>query len=104
MTSPYTRADQQALGELERAVGHLVDELATWRRRCQKAEAELQALKSEGGMVPGDAALRARGRALELEAENLDLRARVERARDMVLDLQRRLIFVDEAGSPEPAS
>jgi len=104
VTSPYTRPDQEALGELERAIGHLVDEVATWRRRCQKAEAELQSLKADGGMVPGEAALRARGRALELEAENLDLRVRVDRARDMVLDLQRRLVFVDDAGSPEPAS
>ncbi len=96
MTSPYVRPDQQALADLERLLGHLTDELSVWRRRCQKAESEIQALKTPGGMVPGDDVTRVRGRALELERENLDLRSRVDRAREMVLRLQHRLDFLEE--------
>ena len=96
MTSPYVRPDQQALLELERLLGHLTDELSAWRRRCQKAETELQGLKVPGGMVPGDDVTRVRARVLDLERENLDLRARVDRAREMVLRLQQRLDFLDE--------
>ena len=99
MTSPYVRPDQRALADLERLLGHLTDELSAWRRRCQKAENELQALKTPGGMVPGDDVTRVRDRALELERENLDLRSRVDRAREMVLHLQQRLDFLEE---PKP--
>ena len=96
MTSPYVRPDQQALADLERLLAHLTDELSAWRRRCQKAESELQALKTPGGMVPGDDVTRVRGRVLDLERENLDLRSRVDRAREMVLQLRQRLDFLEE--------
>jgi predicted nucleic acid-binding Zn-ribbon protein len=96
LTSPYVRPEQQAVADLERALGHLTDELSAWRRRCQKAEVELQALKTPGGMVPGDDVTRVRGRMLDLERENLDLRARVDRAREMVQRLQQRLDFLEE--------
>ena len=101
MTSPYVRPDQPALADLERLLGHLTDELSAWRRRCQKAENELQALKIPGGMVPGDDVTRVRGRMLDLERENLDLRTRVDRAREMVLRLRQRLDFLDEPHSIE---
>ena len=39
----------QALAELERIAGLLETELAGWRRRCLKAEAEVEAAK---GRVP----------------------------------------------------
>ena len=47
-------------------------------------------------MVPGDELVRLRARALDLERENLELRARVDRARDMVLRLQQRLAFLED--------
>ena len=97
MTSPYVRPDQQAVAELERLLGHLTEELSAWRRRCQKAETELQSLKEPGGMVPGDDVTRTRGRMLDLERENLDLRSRVDRAREMVQRLQQRLDFLEDA-------
>ena len=96
MTSPYVRPDHQAVADLERVLGHLTDELSAWRRRCQKAENELQALKTPGGMVPGDNVTRVRGRMLDLERENLDLRSRVDRAREMVQHLQQRLDFLED--------
>ena len=95
MTSPYARPDTAALAELERVLRHLTDELAGWRRRCLKAETELQSVKSQDGMVPGDQVHRVAGKMLDLEKENLDLRTRVDRARDMVARLQQRLAFLE---------
>ena len=101
MTSPYVRPDQAAFGELHRLLGHLTEELAAWRRRCQKAETELHTLKTPGGMVPGDDVVRARSRMLELERENIELRGRVDKARAMVVELKQRLAFVDEDPQPK---
>jgi hypothetical protein len=80
---------------LERVLKHLTEELAAWRRRCLKAEGELQAVKGQDGMVPSDDVVRLRTRMLDLERENLDLQTRVDRARGMVEGLQHRLAFVE---------
>jgi hypothetical protein len=48
-------------------------------------------------MVPGDDVTRPRGRMLALARENLDLRSRVDRAREMVQRLQQRLDFLEDA-------
>ncbi len=72
-----------------------MDELAGWRRRTLKAEGEVQTLKAQHGMVPGDELVRARARLLDLERENLDLRARIDRTREMVQRLQQRLVFLE---------
>ena len=45
MAYTYERPDVRALDELETLVRHLLDELAGWRRRCLKAEADLQEAK-----------------------------------------------------------
>jgi len=95
LTSPYARPDLTALADLERVLEHLTEELGGWRRRCLKAEQELQAVKGKQGMVPGDELVRQQARLLDLERENLDLRARVDRAREMLVRLQQRLAFVD---------
>lgn len=97
MTSPYVRPDTAALTDLERVLRHLTEELAGWRRRCLKAESELQGLKAQGGMVPGDELLELRARLLDLERENVELTARMERAREMVGRLQQRLAFLEDA-------
>jgi predicted nuclease with TOPRIM domain len=103
VTSSYVRPDQAALAELERLLGHMTEELSAWRRRCQKAETELQQLKAQGGMVPGDDVTRVRGRLLDLERENLDLHSRVDRARDMVTRLQQRLTFLEDEAPADRA-
>jgi hypothetical protein len=95
LTSPYARPDTAAIADLERLLGHLAEELAGWRRRCLKAEAELQTVKGQRGMVPGDELVQLRGRLLDLERENLDLTTRVDRTRHMVGTLQQRLEFVE---------
>ena len=46
-------------------------------------------------MVPSDDLLRLRTRLLDLERENLELRSRVERAREMVTRLHQRLAFLE---------
>ncbi len=103
MTSPYVPPDRAALAELERVIQHLMDELVAWRRRCLKAEGALQGLSGQGGMVPGDDLVQAKDRLLEVERDNLDLRTRVERAREMVDQLQQRLLFlVDDREESEP--
>lgn len=97
MTSPYVRPDTAALTDLERVLRHLTEELAGWRRRCLKAESELQGLKAQGGMVPGDELLELRARLLDLERENVERTSRMERAREMVGRLQQRLAFLEDA-------
>lgn len=104
MTSPYARPDLLALDELERVLGHLGEELAGWRRRCLKAESELQAVKGKEGMVPGDDLVRLRARLLDLERENLELGARLDRAREMVGRLQQRMAFVEQGSGGEGAA
>lgn len=104
MTSPYVRPDLAALDQLERVLTHLADELGGWRRRCLKAEAELQSVKGKEGMVPGDDLVRVRSRLLDLERENLELETRLDRAREMLGRLQQRLAFVaDTAADAEDA-
>lgn len=96
MTSPYVPPDHAAFAELERAIRHVTEELVIWRRRCLAAENELQGLKGQEGMVPGQEILGFRARVLDLERENVELRSRVERAREMVARLQERLVFLEE--------
>ena len=96
--SAYERPDLAALDELEQLVGRLGDELATWRKRCQAAEAELKSVR--GGRAPAKAAApSARGPELDasrdrveaLEAENAALQARIDSARARVQALASRL-------------
>ncbi len=82
-------------------LAHLGDELGGWRRRCLKAEAELQSVKGKEGMVPGDELVRLRTRLLDLERENLELETRLDRAREMLGRLQQRLAFVAESPGDE---
>jgi FtsZ-binding cell division protein ZapB len=93
----YERPDARALDELETLVRHLLDELAGWRRRSLKAEAELQELRSAAGATGGDVS-KVRKRVVELETENQALRQRVDVARDRVRTLVGRLSFLEQGG------
>ncbi len=64
-----------AFRELEHLVRNLGEELATFRKRAHAAEARLKALSASPG---GDAS--AEERVATLEAENAQLRARLEQA------------------------
>jgi hypothetical protein len=97
------RLDARALDHLEGIVRELGDELAAWRARALKAEADV---KGGGGTAARDASPRGDGAArsavmTELEAENHALRQRIAAARGRVADLVARLAFLEEqAGAP----
>lgn len=95
MASNYERPDLATLAELEQLLRHLGDEVAGWRRRTLKAEAELQDAKSRGGVLAGPELLQARQRVIELEVENQALRHRIEGARERLQSLSSRLAFLE---------
>jgi len=95
MASNYVRPDLAALSELERMLAHLGDEVAGWRRRTQKAEAELQEARSRGGVLAGPELIQARQRVVELEVENQALLQRIESARGRLQSLSARLAFLE---------
>ncbi len=95
MANTYERPDLRTLDELDRLVAGVTDELAGWRRRAQKAETELAELKGHAGPVAGPELTEARRRLAQLEAENQELRRRVETARERVQALVSRLGFLE---------
>lgn len=96
MAYTYERPDQRSLADLEVLVRHLADELAGWRRRTQRAETELQELRSRGGAIAGPELVQARQRIVELETENQALRLRVDAARAQLGLFARRLDFLEQ--------
>ncbi len=102
MSEAYRRPDRQALAELEVLVRNATDELAAWRRRCLRAEAEVQELRGKAGVPTGPDHAQTRARLVELEQENLELRQRLEAVRERVTALAGRLAFL-ERGLQEPA-
>ena len=73
-TAPRERL---AIAELEVLLQRLGDELASFRRRAQSAEARLKELEGREG---GKASIELAGRATKLERENQRLRKRLETA------------------------
>ena len=98
MTYHYERPDQLALGDLEQVVNNLAEELAGWRRRTLKAEAELQQARANGGVLAGPELTQARQRVIELETENQALRLRIEAAKERLGVLAGRLSFMEQHG------
>lgn len=98
MAESYERPDLKALTELEELLSHLGDELAGWRRRSLKAEADLQEIRALGGKAAGPELAQARKRIIELETENHGLHQRVEAARERVRALASRLSFLEQGG------
>jgi FtsZ-binding cell division protein ZapB len=94
----YERPDVKAVDELETLVRHLMDELAGWRRRALRAEAELGELKGRAGVTAGPELSHARERIVELETENQSLRQRIESAKERVRVLAARLSFLEQGG------
>ena len=93
------RADARALDHLVVIVRELGEEIATWRARALKAEAD----HKSGGATPARGEAPARGESAaraavvaELEAENRGLRQRLDAARARVADLVTRLAFLEE--------
>jgi hypothetical protein len=91
MTSPYERPDRAAADSLRELVTAAGEELAAWRRRALRAEAELQELAANG-----PASGPAEGASPELVAEVAELRRRLSGAREQVDLLRTRLRFLEE--------
>jgi hypothetical protein len=84
------RPEFQALDELRVVLTSLKGELASWRRRALTAEADQTQLGLGQDVVAN------RERVVSLEAENLELRQRLDAARDRLAELISRLRFLEE--------
>lgn len=78
----------EAFRELTQLVGHLADELASFRKRALQAEGRLRELDTAG------AAPRLVERLNELERENAELNRRMDAARDRTRQMLERLRFL----------
>lgn len=96
MTQGYERPDAESLNELADLLQHVGEELAAWRRRSLKAEAELAEARSKGGVLAGPEMIQARQRVLALEVENQALRERIDAARSRLRVLAGRVGFLEQ--------
>ena len=103
MSQPYERPDQNALADLDQLFHHVAEELAGWRRRTLKAEAELQEARAHGGVLAGPELNQSRQRVIELEMENQALRQRIEGAKERLRALASRLSFLEQQGGGNAA-
>jgi len=90
--SDNERPELHAFRELESLVHHLVEELASFRRRALRAEARLKQLEG-GDAADSDSSLSAE-RVAELERENADLRQMVDGAKTRVKSVLDRVHFL----------
>ncbi len=84
------RPEFRALAELERVLGHVQEELASWRRRAHKAESD------RADMGVSQKALASRETIEALEHQNQEKLERLNLARDRVDGLLARLKFLEE--------
>ncbi len=96
MSSP-ARPDAKAYKELEILVRNLGEELATFRKRAQAAEARLKGIATKGG--GGD--VHAEERVAQLEAENAKLRERVDTAAARTRKMLDRVRFLRQQHNGE---
>ena len=97
------RPELKALDELESLLHHLEEELAAWRRRTQRAESEVQEVRSKGGVLAGPELILARQRVVELELENQTLRHRIRVAGERLGMVTQRLAFLEQDREDAPA-
>ena len=88
--SDSAHPEHEALVQLESVIGRVTEELAGWRRRALKAEADRSALGQDHDAVG------TRERIRDLEVRNADLEARLAAARDRTELLLSRLRFLEE--------
>ena len=84
------RAELRALQDLESVVTRVTEELTSFRRRAQRAEAARAELGLDTDLVG------ATGRVRDLEDENHRLHARLELAGGKVRELLARLRFLED--------
>jgi hypothetical protein len=96
LTHAYERPDAKAVQELGDLLQYVGEELAAWRRRSLKAEAELAEARAKGGVLAGPELIQSRQRLIELEVENQAFRERMDAARDRLRMLANRLGFLEQ--------
>lgn len=94
--SDSERPDLAAFRELAHLIGLLGEDMASWRRRAQTAEARVKELETTGPPAKGSSKSTA-----ALEKENAELRARVKAARDRIQQLLDRAQFLRQQGEKE---
>ena len=90
--SDSERPDLTAFRELTHLIAQLGEEMASWRRRAQTAEARVKELENAGGGSKGSR------HAASVERENAELRGRLEAASDRVRHLLDRTQFLRQQG------
>ncbi len=92
------KTEKAALRELERAVAGALERLRSLRARAEEAEARERDLQELLRRFTGDPeeAGRLLGRMRALQAENADLRQRLDRGREGVERILARLRFLEE--------
>ena len=88
MASDNARPEQEAFRELSSLVGHLANELASFRKRALLAEGRLRELDTAG------AAPRLVERLNELEKDNAELTRKMDAARERTRQMLERLRFL----------
>ena len=86
------RPELSAFRDLESLVHHLVEELASFRRRALRAEARVRELEGGGPSVADSSG--PIERVAELERENEDLKKRVDGAKTRVKTVLDRVHFL----------
>ena len=94
--SDSERPDLAAFRELAHLIGLLGEDMASWRRRAQTAEARVKEIEASGPPAKGSSKNTA-----ALEKENAELRARLKAARDRVEQLLERTQFLRQQGEKE---
>jgi len=96
--SDSERPDVAALQELEQVIHSLGDEMAAWRRRAHEAEARLKEV------APGALKHLGTGPGIDaLEAENKDLRHRLDAAKKRTKQLLEQVRFLRQQHDGEDA-
>jgi cell division protein FtsB len=88
--SDNARSEILAFRELTLLVRHLGDELASFRKRALTAESRVKAMEAAGSTNTEGLA----ERVAQLEAENADLRTRLEAARGRARHMLERVRFL----------
>ncbi len=103
MAYTYDRPDLKAILDLEQLLHHVAEELAGWRRRTLRAEAELSQARATGGVLAGPELKDTRQRVIDLETENQALRQRIDAAKERLRVLATRLSFLEQHGGGNAA-
>lgn len=84
------RPEFKALAELERVLGHVQEELASWRRRAHQAESDKGELAIDHDLISS------RETISQLEQANQEKEERLGHTRERVDGLLARLQFLEE--------